>query len=419
MPRFLLFLLSFPVLLPGQEAVSSHFVAVSGGQFTLNAQPYQYVGTNYWYAPFVAADAQGRERIVRELDVLAEAGIANLRLMASGEGPAREPRRITPTLRESPEAWNEDIASGLDFVLAEMGKRQMKAVLCLNNFFYWSGGMAQYVSWFTGDPIPYPEENGWEAYMAYSARFYGIKPAVQAYRQLISRLVTRRNSITGQLYRDDPTIMAWQLANEPREFGHDKKYFRWVKRSLALIHQLDSRHLRCIGNEGILDSRVGSTYARTASLPHLDYLTVHLWPENWGWYDPLRPDTTYPQAQKRAMAFLNANAEVAVEAGKPIVLEEFGLARDEGSCEARTPVSWRDRFYQFLHAYTLGTPTSPYQGLNFWAMGGEGSPRQAGQAWQPGDVYTGDPPHEKQGWYSVYFSDSTTMNWLQSLKKRL
>ena len=36
-----------------------------------------------------------------------------------------------------------------------------------------------------------------------------------AFKKYVRSIVTRRNSITGRLYKDDPTIMAWDLANEP------------------------------------------------------------------------------------------------------------------------------------------------------------------------------------------------------------
>jgi mannan endo-1,4-beta-mannosidase len=362
-------------------------------------------------------DQKGKERIVRELDFLKEAGVMNLRLMASGEGPKTEPFRITPTLQESVGDWNEDVLVGLDFVLAEMGKRNMKGVLCLNNFFYWSGGMAQYVSWFTGEKIPYPEEHSWDAYMRFSARFYTLPKATNLYYDLIEKLVSRKNTITNEWYVNDPTIMSWQLANEPREFGHDKKYFKWVKKSSDLIRKLDENHLICIGNEGILDHLVGSTYKKTAALKNIDYLTVHLWPENWGWYSPKNPDESFETTKIKSKAYIEKNAGVSKSVLKPIVLEEFGLARDGGSYEASAEVNMRNKFYQFLYETTLGNPNSPYRGMNFWAIGGEGKPRQPETFWQAGDDYIGDPPHEKQGWYSVYFTDSSTFEWLKKVQK--
>ena len=414
----------FPILfvlfltdLTAQSIDKSSFVQTEKGDFILNDKAYTYIGTNYWYAAFVSMDQKGKERIVRELDFLKEAGVLNLRLMASGEGPKTEPFRITPTLQESVGDWNENVLTGLDFVLAEMGKRNMKGVLCLNNFFYWSGGMAQYVSWFTGEEIPYPEEHSWDAYMRFSARFYTLPKATKLYYDLIEKLVSRKNTITNVLYVNDPTIMSWQLANEPREFGHDKKYFKWVKKSSDLIRKLDKNHLICIGNEGILDNLVGSTYKKTAALKNINYLTVHLWPENWGWYAPKNPDESFETTRRKSIAYLEKNAEVSRSVLKPIVLEEFGLARDGGSYEASAEVNMRNKFYQFLYETTLGNPDSPYRGMNFWAIGGEGRPRQPETFWQAGDDYIGDPPHEKQGWYSVYFTDSTTFEWLKKVKK--
>ena len=277
--------------------------------------------------------------------------------------------------------------------------------------------MAQYVSWFTGEEIPYPEEHSWDEYMRFSARFYTLPKATKLYNDLIEKLVSRKNTITNVLYVNDPTIMSWQLANEPREFGHDKKYFKWVKKSSDLIRKLDKNHLICIGNEGILDNLVGSTYKKTAALKNINYLTVHLWPENWGWYAPKNPDESFETTRRKSIAYLKKNAEVSKSVLKPIVLEEFGLARDGGSYEASAEVNMRNKFYQFLYETTLGNPNSPYRGMNFWAIGGEGRPRQPETFWQAGDDYIGDPPHEKQGWYSVYFTDSTTFEWLKKVQK--
>lgn len=40
-----------------------------------------------------------------------------------------------------------------------------------------------------------------------------------AFKTYVKKIVNRRNSITGVLYRNDPTIMAWDLANEPYVLG--------------------------------------------------------------------------------------------------------------------------------------------------------------------------------------------------------
>ena len=100
----------------------------------------------------------------------------------------------------------------------------MTAVIYLTNFWEWSGGMMTYLYWTNGgryidmnDPAhPWPE------FPDMSSEFYGNAPAVAMYHDYIRAVVTRRNSVTGRLYRDDPAIMAWQLANEPRPGGSDR-----------------------------------------------------------------------------------------------------------------------------------------------------------------------------------------------------
>lgn len=41
-------------------------------------------------------------------------------------------------------------------------------------------------------------------------------PCPAQVKDYISAIVTRRNSITSVLYRDDPAIFSWNLLNEPR-----------------------------------------------------------------------------------------------------------------------------------------------------------------------------------------------------------
>jgi len=79
----------------------------------------------------------------------------------------------------------------------------------------------------------------------------------------------------------------------------------------------------------------------------------------------------------------------------------------------------RDDFYAqgFFHVLESQKSDSPIAGVNFWAWGGEGRPARV--QWKPGDNFIGDPPHEAQGWYSVYDSDATTLKLIRDVAGRL
>lgn len=397
------------------------FVQVREGQFYVQDQPYRFTGANFWHAMYLGAELTpgDRAKLTQELDELRALGITNLRIMASSQGPESEPNRAHPALQPAPGMFNEALLQGLDFALAEMGKRNMKAVLCLNNFFQWSGGMAQYVAWAGNQPIPYPEIAGWDTFQKFSAGFYSTPGAQRFFRHLIRELCLRKNTVNGLLYKEDPAIMSWQLANEPREFGQDTPYFRWVRKTGRLIQRLVPLQLLSIGNEGQIDERVGSTYEKTARLKQIDYLTVHLWPQNWGWYNPLEPSGTFPKTLELTTQYLRKNAAVARDAGKPIVLEEFGLARDEGHFEGSASVRYRDQFFEHVFEHSLLAPENPYHGMNIWSWSGYSHPETPGQLWKTGQTFTGDPPHERQGWYGVYQSDTSTITLLRQLSQRI
>jgi mannan endo-1,4-beta-mannosidase len=61
---------------------------------------------------------------------------------------------------------------------------------------------------------------------------------------------------------------------------------------------------------------------------------------------------------------------------------------------------------------------TPFQGINFWAWGGEGRPRIPRSIYETGDDLIGDPPHEYQGWYSVYNTDYTTHKLIRSFNEK-
>jgi len=411
-----LLLLSSFAAMAGQ----SGFVRVEGTRFTLDGKTYRFAGANFWYGAYLGApDGAGdRARLRAELDQLKAAGIDNLRVLAMSEASGFK-RGVSPAIMSAPGQYDEAMLQGLDYLLAEMGKRDMKAVLYLNNFWQWSGGMSQYVSWATGEPVFDPDATGdWNGFMQNSARFYGIAEAQGWYRDAISTVIGRTNSINGVAYVDDPTVMSWQLANEPRP-GSDKDgranfdaYRKWIDDTAGFIRRLAPRQLVSTGSEGEMGSlRDMDLYVQAHSSANVDYLTFHLWPSNWSWIDHKDPAARLESGLKTSLEYIDRHIEVAGKMGKPIVLSEFGLNRDQGSFSPDSGVKARDRFYQAIYARLLERMKAgdAIAGSNFWAWGGRGRTGNADWMWKAGDPFTGDPPQEAQGLFSLFDSDASTL----------
>ena len=414
-------------------ADSSGFVTVHDGRFMLDDRPYRFVGTNMWYAAYIgrAGDSGGdRERLLRELDLLKASGVDNLRILGAAErSPLRDSMR--PAISFRGEVENEEILRGLDFALSEMAKRNMKAVIYLNNFWEWSGGMATYLSWVNGgefidmsDP-----DHPWPAFAQFTSQFYANEEATALYDNYVSSLLNRRNSVTGKLYRNDPTIMSWQLANEPRpgdgEIGRAnlEAYYRWIRGTAQLIRELAPQQLISVGSEGTMGClELDECFIAAHSGNAIDYATFHMWLKNWSWFDVQRPEETYPEAVRRATLYIDRHVRMAERLGMPIVLEEFGVERDYGSTSPESSVEYRNRFYEFVfnRVEENAAGNGPLMGTNFWAWGGFGEAAHADAVWREGDEsFVGDPPQEPQGLNSVFASDDSTLEILRDHAGRL
>jgi mannan endo-1,4-beta-mannosidase len=423
MRRLLTLLLAGMLAMSGtllHAATQSGFVKVKGRHFELDGKPYYFAGANVWYGMYLGSPGPGgdRARLTRELDQLAAQGILNLRVLAISEVSTLK-RSVSPAVIQGPGRVDDTLWRGLDFLLDEMARRDMKAVLYLNNFWQWSGGMSQYVAWFNGKPVVDPDVTGnWTAFMDNSAAFYRSQPAQDTFQSAIERLVSRRNSVNGRRYNQDPTIMSWQLANEPRP-GSDQNarpnydvFVKWVDDTSGFIKKLAPRQLVSTGNEGWMGTG-GSRelFVKAHATKNVDYLTYHMWAPNWGWFNPKDAESTYQSAWRKMQDYLDWHIDTANQMGKPIVLEEFGINRDGGSFEPSSTTVYRDRLYQAVFAVLARRAAAgdAIAGSNFWAWGGVGRSRNADFMWKPGDSFVGDPPQEAQGLYCVFDTDASTV----------
>jgi mannan endo-1,4-beta-mannosidase len=238
-------------------------------------------------------------------------------------------------------------------------------------------------------------------------------------------VVGRRNTITGLPYSQDPAIQAWQLANEPRPgvspdvvAKHMPAYLAWIDHTAGLIKSIDPNHMVSTGSEGTQGCAESDTCARDAhTSSHIDYMTAHIWPQNWSWADPKDLPGTWPAVEKNTRAYFARQVAIAQSLNKPLVIEEFGFPRDNGSFDPGTPTTYKDKFYALIYDLALENMRSggPVAGTHFWAWSGEGRAQHPDHRFQPGDTsYLGDPPHEPQGWYGVFDVDASTQAVIRS-----
>ena len=384
------------------------FVQVKDGQFVRKGKPYTYIGTNLWYGPILASEGQGGDytRLCLELDTLKALGIENLRVLVGADGPDGVFSRVEPTLQKAPGVYNDTLLVGLDRFLVELGKRDMQAVLYLNNSWEWSGGYGQYLEWATGEKALIPLIDGYWPFMQQMRKFQTSQASQELFYNHLRAIVGRTNSITGKPYREDPAIFSWQIGNEPRCFSDEPDvrdgFIGWLTESARIIKELDPNHLVSTGNEGFFGCEQDmALLERVCAIPGVDYMTIHIWPYNWEWAhaETLREDLE--NAMGKTLEYMALHQPLAKKYGLPVVAEEFGFPRDGFEASVTAPTSARDSYYALVFSQ-VGTLL---QGANFWGWSGFAVPRAS--QWEKGDDYTGDPAQEAQGLNGVYISDTT------------
>lgn len=409
------------------------FVTTRDGRFYRGDTEYKFIGANFWYGAVLASEGQGgdRERLQKELDLMQEVGITNVRVLVGGEGPDTVASHVVPVLQPEPGVYNDTILQGLDYLIAELEKRKMTAVLFLNNSWEWSGGYGAYLEWAGCGSVP--DWSDWTIAQNYHCQFVKNDSAKAMAERHVRYIVSRTNTVTGKPYSESPAIMAWELANEPRAFARDSVtkacFAEWVETQAKLIKSLDSNHLVTTGSEGLEGCEEDSAlFRKIHAFPEIDYICIHIWPYNWRWLGPASGPLTnglakngetsvvdsVPFASRMTRAYMDRCWDVVKDLNKPMVLEEFGYPRDGYRIELNSTTQGRDSYYEY--AFSL-MDEGKLQGCCFWAWGGYAQPKHV--RWQRWDDYVGDPAQEEQGLNAVFASDTTTLEVIRQAAERL
>ena len=422
--RLLLLLTALQLICTCLFAQNQAFVKVNNHKFMLNGKPWYFSGTNYWYGGLLALNTdeqRGKERLKQELDFLKAQGISSLRVLvgAEGAGQINGVQRVSPALQPEKGTFNESVLLGLDYLLFEMEKRKMYAVLYLSNNWEWSGGFLQYLNWNKKAKLAKIQPKmTWDDQRDITSKFYSCKPCQSDYNTQLRHVLTRKNKYTGRFYTDEPSIMAWELANEPRPMRPkaNNAYMNWIEATAKVIKALDKNHLLTLGTEGTMGTESIDLFRQVHSFKEVDYLTLHIWPKNWGWFRDSSITDSLPQIIQRSEDYIRAHEAIANQLNKPLVLEEFGLPRDNHSFDPATTTTSRDKYFAAVFAEWQRSKNEGgcIAGVSFWAFGGSARPVKNQTFWMTGDDFSGDPPQEEQGLNTVFDSDESTWKIIRS-----
>ncbi|KAF6251036.1 glycoside hydrolase superfamily [Scenedesmus sp. NREL 46B-D3] len=178
------------------------------------------------------------------------------------------------------------------------------------------------------------------------AQFFQLESCKQLYRDHVDaitgggpRVPGANNSISGLLYKDDPTILAWNLINEPRcetwmpaNSWCPAALSAWFKDMGDYVRSKDPNHLVSSGSEGFFgegdpnQSKNPQAWAAQTGQNfvddnlHMDFAVAHAWPDNW----------QIPDARQGSFLreWLASHLEASESIGKPLLFEEFGKKLD-------------------------------------------------------------------------------------------
>lgn len=411
-----------------EGTAQKNFIKVVGHQFIQNDNKnYYFTGANFWHAATLGimnANDATRVRLIKELDFLKNQGITNLRVMTAveGRGLINGVKRVQPALQVAAGVFDDRLLTGIDFLLSEMAKRNMKAVLYLSNNWEWSGGFLQYVNWFGLVPDSTLQRKlSWDEQKKMTSQFYSCQPCKDAYLKQVHYIINRENTISRKKYKDDPTIMAWQLANEPRPMlaEADQHYANWIEEAADYIKKLDKNHLVSIGHEGYMGTDGDlKLYEKIHASKNIDYLTIHIWAKNWSWFSEDRMQYAFDSIKTKALRYIKVHQAISHKLNKPLVIEEFGLPRDNHAYSPHATTRLRDRYFEEILNIFDNSKRSKgnIAGVNFWAFGTAQTVVPGHIFWKDGDDYTGDPPMEEQGLNTVFDTDASTWKLLKKYK---
>ncbi|GMH40609.1 hypothetical protein BSKO_08513 [Bryopsis sp. KO-2023] len=292
-------------------------------------------------------------------------------------------------LQGSPGSYSDKALAALDKILDEASKRSIRLIVAFTDNWQIIDGKAGFAGWAGKKP----------------SSFFTDATVKQLFKDHIRFITNRVNSLNGKKYKEDDTILAWNLINEPR---CDCDIFNpvesqcapncadqvqaWIEEMSEFVKSEDPYHMITVGEEGFYSfnsgrehvnpdaipwatqaginmfvsvtgltaddakwaKRSGQDFVRNHEPEAIDFAAIHLWVDNWG--------VPTLEFQRNWIA---EHINDTIGLGKPLVVEEFGkIATDSplGRVAERDPF-FQDIYDTFAQQRAAG---GPLKGIGLW-----------------------------------------------------
>ena len=314
--------------------MSAEFVQTEGTRFVLAGSAFPVAGVNSYFLSYCSDESRR--------DVLATARAAGANVVRSNaflDADAAAAGNVAFQYLDGGRIVQDGGPDGLerlDALIATAEELSFHLVLPLVNYWDNFGGMQQYLNWL--------------GIAGGRDLFYREPAAREAYRRWVETLLTRRNTKTGRPYADEPSIMAWELANEPRCYlpGGRELLLDWVGEMSAYVKSFDRNHLLAVGDEGFLrhthtndplyDGSHGVDGEAFLDFSEIDYGTCHFYPKNMG------------HGPEFAATWIRDHVDSCARANKPMMLAEYGLTLAEVGDAPAVRSEWYSNWIEEVRA---------------------------------------------------------------------
>ena len=306
-------------------AEKDEFVHANGTKFELDGKPFYFAGANS-YDLFTLGDSSSAsttedictkymypEKIDARMKAMADNGVTVIRTW----GFSNESWHGFET---APGEYVEPQFMLFDYIMKSAKEHGIKVIITLENYWEAYGGIDKKLSWAGASGGNHKSR----------AQYFTNEKCKQWYKDYVKHFAERTNYFTGEKYKDDPTIFAWDLMNEPRyqdagenETGETLR--AWIDEMGAYVKSVDPNHMVCAGLEGHgteynFGGDEGNPFVYIQQSPYLDFCSAHPYPDEY-WAN------LTPEENAETVAHWIDDAHNKV--GKPFVVGEFNVSRNQ------------------------------------------------------------------------------------------